>query len=87
MFTFANMEPSKRNIKLIWDFRGEDGHQTAIHHEIHLKQFVEKEKIPHQASGVEKMNELHSLAFITVPETHMKTVRDALIPHRGEVAE
>lgn len=81
------MENEKRNIKLMWDFRGEDGHQTALHHEIHLKEFVAKEEIPYVNSGVEEMGELHSVAFITVPESHMRTVRDALIPHRGEVAE
>ena len=47
------MEEKIRRIKLIWDFRGEDGHQTAVHHEIHLKQFVEKEKILNTNSGVE----------------------------------
>ena len=29
-------------IKLIWDFRGHDGKNTAIHHEKHLKEFFEK---------------------------------------------
>ncbi len=81
------MEPKTRNIKLIWDFKGEDGHQTALHHEIHLKEFAEKESIAYVLSGVEELNSLHSLAFITVPETQMRIVRDALIPHRGEVAE
>ena len=81
------MEETSRNIKLIWDFRGEDGHQTAIHHEIHLKEFVKKENIPAVNSGVEEVDPLHSVAFVTVPESHMRIVRDALIPHRGEVAE
>ena len=30
-------------IKLIWDFRGHDGKNTAIHHEKHLKEFFEIE--------------------------------------------
>lgn len=81
------MEEIIRNIKLIWDFRGEDGHQTAIHHEIHLKEFVKKEDIPHVNSGVEEIDTLHSTAFITVSEPHMRMVRDALIPHRGEIAD
>lgn len=80
------MENKERNIKLIWDFRGEDGFETAKHHEIHLKQFATREKIPVVESGVEKLQELHSLAFITVRESFMKIVRDALIPHRGEIA-
>lgn len=80
------MNKKERNIKLIWDFRGEDGHQTALHHEIHLKEFVQKEGIPFVNSGVEEQSELHSLAFIIVPESHMRIVRDALIPHRGKIA-
>ena len=81
------MENIERNIKLIWDFRGEDGFETAKHHEIHLKEFAEKENIPVVNSGIEKVKELHSLAFITVTEPFMKTVRDALIPHRGEIVD
>lgn len=81
------MEHIERNIKLIWDFRGEDGFETAKHHEIHLKQFAVKENIPVVNSGIEKIQEFHSLAFITVSEPYMKIVRDALIPHRGEIAD
>lgn len=81
------MENKTRNIQLIWDFRGEDGLETAKHHEIHLKQFAEKENIPFLATGVEQIGELHSLAFITVQEPFMKAVRDALRPHRGEIAD
>jgi DNA-binding GntR family transcriptional regulator len=32
-----------RQIKLIWDFRGQAAARTAEHHEIHLKEFLEKE--------------------------------------------
>ena len=81
------MENIERNIKLIWDFRGEDAEKTAIHHEIHLKQFAQKENIEVIETGVEHETELFSFAFITVPEPQMKIVRDALIPHRGEIAE
>lgn len=81
------MEHIDRNIKLIWDFRGEDGLETAKHHEIHLKQFAVKEKIPVVNSGIEKIQELHSVAFIIVSEPFMKIIRDALIPHRGEIAD
>ena len=81
------MDNQERNIKLIWDFRGEDGFQTAKHHEIHLKEFAIKEKIPFENSGVVEETELHAIAFVTVKESFMKTVRDTLIPHRGEIAE
>ena len=81
------MQENNRNIKLIWDFKGEEGYQIALHHEIHLKQFAKKEGVTNLDSGVEQINSLHYLAYITVPETEMRTVRDALIPHRGEVAD
>ena len=32
-----------RKIKLIWDFKGHFAAKTAEHHEIHLKEFLEKE--------------------------------------------
>lgn len=81
------MKDNERNIKLIWDFRGEDGFETAKHHEIHLKEFAIKENIPVINSGIEKLQELHTVAFITISEPFMKIVRDALIPHRGEIAD
>jgi hypothetical protein len=35
-----------RQIKLIWDFRGEVAAKTAEHHEIHLKEYISIEKFP-----------------------------------------
>jgi hypothetical protein len=75
-----------RRIKLIWDFRGMDAEKTALHHEIHLKEFAEREKIQDAISGIELLGEHYSIAYITVNEDDMLKVRDALIPHRGELA-
>ena len=47
-----------RKIKLIWEFKGEDAEKTALHHEIHLKQFAEKENLALDITGVEKVNDL-----------------------------
>ena len=74
-------------IKLIWDFKGEDALQTAKHHEIHLKEFVEREKIPSSIVGVEEVHALHSMAFMTVSKEKVYEVRDALRPHRAFVME
>ncbi len=74
-----------RRIKMIWDFRGEDNKPIAEHHKIHLDQFIEKDGIENAVSGVEYVNDKHTIAFITVPEEFMIPVRDALIPHRGEI--
>ncbi|WP_338377939.1 hypothetical protein [uncultured Flavobacterium sp.] len=74
-----------RKIKLIWDFRGEVAAKTAEHHEIHLKEFIEAEKLALNFTGFEIQNEMHSIAFMVVEEKDMIAVRDALKPHRGEV--
>lgn len=66
---------------------GEDGLETAKHHCVHLKEFAHMEKLPFYEVNHQKVHEFHSIAFITVNETDMKTYRDALKPHRGELAE
>ena len=76
-----------RNIKLIWDFRGPVAKKTADHHEIHLKEYIEREKISVIKTGTQEISEMHSIAFIAVPENLMIQLRDALKPHRGELYE
>lgn len=76
-----------RNIKLIWDFRGPVAAKTAEHHEIHLKEYIQIEKLPLEKTGYEIIHEMHAIAYMVVPESQMITVRDALKPHRGEVYE
>ncbi len=74
-----------RQIKLIWDFRGEASAKTAEHHEIHLKDYINIEKLPLNITGFEIKNEMHAIAFIVVTDENMISVRDALKPHRGEI--
>lgn len=76
-----------RKIKLIWDFRGPASAKTAEHHEIHLKEFIEIEKLPLKTTGFEVINEMLAIAFMVVTDDYMIAVRDALKPHRGEVWE
>lgn len=75
-----------RTIKLIWDFKGDEAEKTAEHHTIHLKEFSIKEKLILSDVGVEKISEYHFIAFLNVMESEVYTVRDALIPHRAEIA-
>ncbi len=75
-----------RKIKLIWDFKGPAGLNTAKHHCIHLKEFAEIEKLLFYEIDFTELSEMHSIAFITVDEKDMKTYRDALKPHRGQLA-
>ena len=76
-----------RKIKLIWDFRGPASEKTAQHHEIHLKEYIEIEKLPMKITGFEVINEMHAIAFMVVTDDFMIAVRDRLKPHRGELYE
>jgi len=77
----------KRKIKLIWDFRGPEALQIAKHHVIHLEEFALKDELFFFETDVEPVNELYCIAYITVKEEDMIKYRDALMPHRGEVAK
>ena len=74
----------QRNIKLIWDFKGEVAHKTAEHHVIHLKEYNNIEKHSIEDIGCESLSELHSIAYMIVSQTEMRQLRDILKPHRGE---
>jgi hypothetical protein len=76
-----------RQIKLIWDFRGEASAKTAEHHELHLKEYVIIEKLPILITGFQILNEMHAIAFMVVTDDYMIQIRDALKPHRGEIYE
>ena len=77
------MNELQKLIKLIWDFRGDDGLGMAKHHCIHLKEFAEKEALSYNEINFETVSEHHHIAFITIPKDKLKTYRDALKPHRG----
>ncbi|WP_188374124.1 hypothetical protein [Winogradskyella haliclonae] len=74
-----------RKLKLIWDFRGPTAKKTAEHHLIHLKEYIEIEKLNISITGIEDLSNMHSLAYLVVDEASMKPIRDALKPHRGQV--
>lgn len=76
-----------RKIKLIWDFRGPEALEIAKHHCVHLKEFSEKENLNYHEIISNPISEMYSIAYITVDESDMITYRDALKPHRGEVAK
>lgn len=77
----------KRKIKLIWDFRGPEAKEIAKHHVVHLKEFAIKENLDFYQADIQELNEMYCLAYITVREKDMIVYRDALKPHRGEVAK
>lgn len=75
-----------RKIKLIWDFRGPDALETAKHHAIHLKEFTQIDNLPYHEVDIQEVNPHLVNAYIIVDESQMITFRDALKPHRGEIA-
>ncbi|ARV07576.1 hypothetical protein BTO04_13140 [Polaribacter sp. SA4-10] len=75
-----------RKIKLLWDFRGPDAKETAKHHTIHLKEFATIENLNFHEIDIQEENPMLFSAFLIVDEIDMKTYRDALKPHRGEIA-
>ena len=83
---FLNCIQLEKKIKLLWDFRGPDALETAKHHTIHLKEFAEIENLPFHEIDVKALNPMLCTAFIVVNESDMKVYRDALKPHRGELA-
>lgn len=76
-----------RKIKLIWDFKGPDGLETAKHHCIHLKEFAVIDNLTYHEVNHTTLNDFHTIAYIVVDEKDMKIYRDALKPHRGEIAD
>jgi hypothetical protein len=74
-----------RKIKMIWDFRGPDGLEIAKHHQKHLDEFIQIENLD-STTGFQEINEVFAIAYMIVEEKNMILVRDALKPHRAEVA-
>lgn len=74
-----------RKLKLIWDFHGPDANKIAEHHEIHLKEYIQLNKLDVTITGTESLSDNHSFAFLVVDEINMRPIRDALKPHRGQV--
>ena len=76
-----------RKIKLIWDFKGPDANITARHHAAHLKDFIKSNQLSMEIVKVEELSPAHSIAYMVVTDAEMPAVRDALMPHRGQIYE
>ena len=75
-----------KKIKMIWDFRGPGATQTAIHHVIHLKEYMQMENLTHYGCDHLNESEFSAMAFLIVDEVHVPKLRAALKPHRGQLA-
>ena len=72
-------------IKMLWDFRGPNSLKIAEHHEKHLKEYISVENLDGILTGFETLNEMHAVAYMVVEENQVKSLREALKPHRGEL--
>ena len=77
---------SKR-IKLLWDFRGPEAAKIAEHHCIHLREYAVLEKLEGSEVDTTKVSDMYTIAYMIVEEKDMDSSREALKPHRGQVAK
>ena len=87
LFFIISLNLRMEKIKLIWDFRGPNGKNTATHHEKHLKEFFKSENKKMFQSGTEALNELHHLAYIIILKKDLDEIKLMLKPHRGEIVD
>ena len=87
LFFIISLNLRMEKIKLIWDFRGSNGKNTATHHEKHLKEFFKIENKKMFQSGTEALNELHHLAYIIILKKDLDEIKLMLKPHRGEIVD
>jgi len=73
-----------KKTKLIWDFRGPYGKNTAIHYEKHLREFFIIKKIKLIKSGIEVINESHHSSYVIILNKNLETIRSKLKPNREE---
>lgn len=77
----------ERTIKFIWDYFGPPAVRTAEHHNIHLKEFVEAEKLSIQKTGFEKHTAEHASAYLLLTEKDALQLKDILKPHKAVIVK
>ena len=73
-----------KKTKLIWDFRGPYGKNTAIHYEKHLREFFIVKKIKIIKSGIQVINEFHHSSYVIILNENLDKIRSKLKPNREE---
>lgn len=74
-----------QRIKMIWDFKGPNGSQIAAHHVIHLKEFTVSERLENTLCEVEKVTDMHHIAYLVIDQSQVTDLRARLKPNRGQV--
>ena len=72
-------------VKLIWDFRGPNAREIALHHATHLKEFAEAEQLQNTLCDSEQITQMYAVAFLVVEKQHMNQLRERLKPNRGQL--
>ena len=72
--------------RFIWDFRGRDGHGTAIHHQKHLDAFALNNNIPSESYKIGLIDEtpIHSISYMEVDQQYEEILINLLKPQRIE---
>ncbi|MFD0963416.1 hypothetical protein [Pseudofulvibacter geojedonensis] len=73
-----------KKIKLIWEFRGPSAEQTAKHHVIHLKEYMQIEKFDFEEANHSVINEFSAFAFLITNEDYLQKLRADLKPNKGQ---
>ena len=76
-----------QKIKLIWDFRGSNTLQMAIHYNKHVNEFFELKNIDLIDSGYEIINESHHISYAIICKKDVNLVKQVLKPHRALLIE
>ena len=71
------------NIKLVWNFSGNDALEIARHHLKHIEEYVLLENIPLVKKGSKKINEFSAISYIVVTQNFLTKVKNDLKPHEG----
>lgn len=76
-----------KKIKLLWDFRGPEALKIAEHHCVHLKEYTVAEGLVNAEIATKQVSEMYCIAYMIVEEKNMQSCREALKPHRGQLAK
>ena len=85
--TIKTINILNRKIKLIWDLRNLEVKKMASDHCENLKYFATREKTHYYEIDSKVISENYAVAYMIVDEKDMIMYRDALKPHRAEVAK
>ena len=71
------------NLKFTWEFFGPDSSKLSHHHYLHLKEFLEKEKISFSSIGTINESENFSYSYIVLDESLLELIKKSLKPHKA----